>query len=86
VTAAPALGGPAPKKGAPAPKQEPPPSVPDAVIVGAGTAGIAAARRLAAAGRRFALIEAAPEIGVAASPTRRPSACPMIAAPLDPHG
>ena len=35
----------------------------DVVIVGAGAAGIAAARRLAAAGRRFALIEAGPEVG-----------------------
>src|SRR5439155_4798744 len=57
VTAAPALGAPAPRKGAPSPKQEP--GALDAVIVGAGAAGIAAARRLAATGRRFALIEAA---------------------------
>jgi monoamine oxidase len=35
----------------------------DVVIVGAGATGIAAARRLAAANRRFALIEAAPRIG-----------------------
>jgi monoamine oxidase len=35
----------------------------DVVIVGAGAAGIAAARRLAAAGRRFALIEAVDRIG-----------------------
>ena len=62
ATAAPALGAPAPKKGAPAPKQEPPSGI-DAVIVGAGAAGIAAARRLAAAGRRYVLIEAAPQIG-----------------------
>jgi monoamine oxidase len=33
------------------------------VIVGAGAAGIAAARRLAAAGRRFALVEAAGTVG-----------------------
>jgi monoamine oxidase len=33
------------------------------VIVGAGAAGIAAARRLAAAGRRFALVEAAATVG-----------------------
>src|SRR5262245_2063582 len=53
-------------------RQPPPPPVPDgpprsgyvdAVIVGAGAAGIAAARRLAAAGRRFALVEAAEEVG-----------------------
>ena len=35
----------------------------DVVIVGAGAAGIAAARRIAAAGRRFLLIEAAGHIG-----------------------
>jgi len=35
----------------------------DAVIVGAGAAGIAAARRLAAARKRFVLIEAAEEVG-----------------------
>jgi monoamine oxidase len=36
---------------------------PDIVIVGAGAAGIAAARRLAAAGRRFTLIEASDHVG-----------------------
>jgi monoamine oxidase len=35
----------------------------DAVIVGAGAAGIAAARRLAAFGKRFVLLEAAEEVG-----------------------
>ena len=35
----------------------------DVVIVGAGAAGIAAARRLAAGGRRFALIEASDRVG-----------------------
>src|SRR5262245_711667 len=35
----------------------------DAVIVGAGAAGIAAARRLIAAGRRVAIVEAAAEVG-----------------------
>jgi monoamine oxidase len=35
----------------------------DVVIVGAGAAGIAAARRLAAAGRKFVLIEAADHVG-----------------------
>jgi monoamine oxidase len=35
----------------------------DVVIVGAGAAGIAAARRIAAAGRRFVLLEAAGHIG-----------------------
>jgi monoamine oxidase len=42
-----------------------PPAAPalDVVIVGAGAAGIAAARRIAAAGKRFALVEAADHIG-----------------------
>jgi monoamine oxidase len=35
----------------------------DVVIIGAGAAGIAAARRIAAAGRRFALIEASSRMG-----------------------
>jgi monoamine oxidase len=35
----------------------------DVVIVGAGAAGIAAARRIAGAGRRFALIEASDRVG-----------------------
>ncbi|HZP74958.1 MAG TPA: NAD(P)/FAD-dependent oxidoreductase [Pseudolabrys sp.] len=35
----------------------------DVIIIGAGAAGIAAARRVAQAGRRFALIEAADRIG-----------------------
>src|ERR1700728_3007817 len=35
----------------------------DVVIVGAGAAGIGAARRIAAAGRRYTLIEAADHIG-----------------------
>jgi monoamine oxidase len=35
----------------------------DAVIIGAGAAGIAAARRLAAANRRFLLLEAAEQVG-----------------------
>ena len=35
----------------------------DCIIVGAGAAGIAAARRLAAAGRSFVLVEAASQIG-----------------------
>jgi monoamine oxidase len=51
-----------------APRPSTAPDVPrsgnvDVIIVGAGAAGIAAARRLAAAGRRFALLEAANEIG-----------------------
>ncbi|MGA9322197.1 MAG: NAD(P)-binding protein, partial [Xanthobacteraceae bacterium] len=35
----------------------------DVVIVGAGAAGIAAARKIAAAGRKFVLIEAADHVG-----------------------
>ena len=54
-----------------APRQTPTPAVPevprsgavDAVIVGAGAAGIAAARRLVAAGKRIVVIEAADEVG-----------------------
>src|SRR5260370_24263240 len=56
-------GAPAPKKSAPAPQAAPRTGTIDVVIVGAGAAGIAAARRLAAAGRRFALIEAAATVG-----------------------
>lgn len=48
----------APALGAPAASGEV-----DVVIVGAGAAGIAAARRIAAAGRRFALVEASDRIG-----------------------
>src|SRR5262245_11915337 len=51
VLTAPALGAPAAS------------SDTETVIVGAGAAGIAAARRLAAAGRRFVLIEAADRVG-----------------------
>jgi len=50
-TAAPALGA-VPKSGEV-----------DVVIVGAGAAGLAAARQVAAAGRRFALVEASDRIG-----------------------
>jgi monoamine oxidase len=51
-----------------APRRPPAPEAPrsgnvDVIIVGAGAAGIAAARRLAAAGKRIALLEAANEIG-----------------------
>src|SRR5215813_3400742 len=49
---------------APAPAPEVPRSGwVDAVVVGAGAAGIAAGRRLAAAGKRFVVLEAANEIG-----------------------
>jgi monoamine oxidase len=51
-----------------APRPAPVPDVPrsgwiDAVVVGAGAAGIAAGRRLAAAGKRFVVLEAADEVG-----------------------
>jgi monoamine oxidase len=52
VAARPALAAPAPTAAAI-----------DVVIVGAGAAGIAAARRIAAAGRKFVLLEAASHIG-----------------------
>ncbi|MCC6777235.1 MAG: FAD-dependent oxidoreductase [Hyphomicrobiales bacterium] len=54
-----------------APRQPAPPAVPEVprsgtietVIIGAGAAGIAAARRLAAANRRFVLLEASDSVG-----------------------
>jgi monoamine oxidase len=54
---------PTPKRSAPAPQAAPRPGTVDVVIVGAGAAGIAAARRLTSRGRRFALIEAAATVG-----------------------
>jgi monoamine oxidase len=51
LTAAPALG------------QVPKSGETDVVIVGAGAAGLAAARQIAAGGKRFALIEAGPRVG-----------------------
>jgi monoamine oxidase len=66
MTAAPARAAPAtpaPRKSAPAPPTAPRAGSIDVVIVGAGAAGIAAARRLAALGRRFALLEAAATAG-----------------------
>src|SRR5215471_15204788 len=74
VAAGPALGAPRPRP-APAPPAAPTtPSAPppaemvrsgnvDVVVVGAGAAGIAAARKLASAGKRFALLEAADAAG-----------------------
>ncbi len=62
AAARPALGAPAPKR-APVPKQKEAPRGLDVIIVGAGAAGIAAARKLAAAGKRYALVEAAGEVG-----------------------
>jgi monoamine oxidase len=52
LAAGPAIGAPAPRSG----------DI-DVVIVGAGAAGIAAARRIAAAGHRYVVIEAADHIG-----------------------
>jgi monoamine oxidase len=52
LAARPAIGAPAPGSGPV-----------DVVIVGAGAAGIAAARRIAAAGRRYVLLEATDHIG-----------------------
>jgi len=57
-----------PALGAPRSRSSPAPDVPrsgnfDVIIVGAGAAGIAAARRLAVAGRRIVLLEAANEVG-----------------------
>ncbi len=47
----------------PQPSLSEPPSDPDVIVVGAGAAGIAAARRLIAAGRTVAVLEARPRIG-----------------------
>jgi monoamine oxidase len=44
-------------------KPQPAPAAVDVIIVGAGAAGIAAARRIAAAGRRYVLVEASDHIG-----------------------
>jgi monoamine oxidase len=68
LTAVPVLAAPAPgvvlvpKRNAPAPQPGRTGGL-DVVIVGAGAAGIAAARRLAAAGRRFVMVEAAGTVG-----------------------
>jgi monoamine oxidase len=62
IAAGPALAAPSRKRGAPKP-DEPRAAPPEVVIVGAGAAGIAAARRLTAAGRRVVLFEAGAEIG-----------------------
>jgi monoamine oxidase len=44
-------------------REAPQPSELDAIIIGAGAAGIAAARRLSAAGRSFTMIEASARVG-----------------------
>jgi monoamine oxidase len=51
------------KRPSPSPKEAGRPTSVDVVIVGAGAAGIAAARRLSQAGKRFALVEAASVVG-----------------------
>jgi monoamine oxidase len=55
LAATPALGGPA--RGAPLPREA------DIVVIGAGAAGIAAARRIQAANRKVIVVEAAGQIG-----------------------
>jgi monoamine oxidase len=62
MTAGPGVAAPTPKQQPRAPADEVRPGG-DVIIVGAGAAGIAAARRLTAAGRSFTLIEAADKIG-----------------------
>src|SRR3984893_4711213 len=59
VASQPAWGAPRPSSAADVPRS----GNVDVIIVGAGAAGIAAARRLATAGRRFALLGAGTEIG-----------------------
>jgi monoamine oxidase len=65
VSAAPALAQPPGPNPQPVPRQKSAsrPDGVDVIIIGAGAAGIAAARRLIAAGRRVAIVEAAPEMG-----------------------
>jgi monoamine oxidase len=58
-----APGAPVPKRSAPGPQGSQRTNAVDVVIVGAGAAGIAAARRLQSAGRRFVLIEASAALG-----------------------
>jgi monoamine oxidase len=60
LAAGPAWAEAASKKAAPRPERTSPPEV---VIIGAGAAGIAAARRLVAAGRRVLVLEAGAELG-----------------------
>ena len=60
--------------GAPLPREA------DIVVIGAGAAGIAAARRIMAANRKVIVIEATARSAAAASPIPRPSTCRSIAA------
>jgi monoamine oxidase len=62
LAAGPVLAAPSPRKGAPR-SEEPRSGPPEIVIVGAGAAGIAAARRLVAAGRRVVVLEASSQVG-----------------------
>ena len=59
VGAGPAWSAPRPAPAPPAPPEAPRSGQIDVVVVGAGAAGIAAARRILAAGRRVVLVEAA---------------------------
>ena len=78
LAAAPALAAPRPTQAPEVPRS----GWVDAVIVGAGAAGIAAARRLAAARQALCRWSRRPRrSAAAASPTRRRSACLTIAAP-----
>jgi monoamine oxidase len=61
AAATPALG--APRRPLPQPEEPPSSGLVDAVVVGAGAAGIAAGRRLAAAGKRLVLLEASDRAG-----------------------
>jgi monoamine oxidase len=60
MAAGPAFGAPRSQPPAPDPGRS---AVIDVVIVGAGAAGIAAARRIAASGKRYVLVEAAETVG-----------------------
>src|SRR5437867_1401734 len=63
ASAGPVLAGPAVKGPAASPEKASRAAPVEVIIVGAGAAGIAASRRLTAAGRTFALVEAGMRIG-----------------------